>query len=190
MAAQHLVRQFMVNAELAPLVPDVYAWAPAATTDVVDEKGFGWIMPEFRIGVDLDSEFSSLALENKKDVMEQMAAVLGAIQVASLPEGVTKFGGGLKFDSNGHIVSGRSPFMQDVSPAGPYAEWRAGKLCSQLEQAGESPIIQGWKSNSVATRIGTFLASCGPETVLTQADVHRRNLAHRDPSACAPLVSG
>ncbi|KAJ0120414.1 Protein kinase-like domain protein [Diaporthe amygdali] len=161
MAAQHLVRQFMVNAGLAPLVPDVHSWAPAAITDVVDEKGFGWIIPEFRIGVDLDSEFSSLALENKKDVMEQMAAVLGAIQVASLPEGVTKFGGGLK------VRLERAHCERTVAV---YAG------------SGESPIIRGWKSNSVATRIGTFLASCGPETVLTQVDVHRRNLIHGDPT--------
>ncbi|KAI7782864.1 Protein kinase-like domain protein [Diaporthe eres] len=32
-AAQHLVRQSMAEAGLAPLVPDVYAWATAQTTD-------------------------------------------------------------------------------------------------------------------------------------------------------------
>lgn len=179
-ASQHLVRESMAKAGLAPLVPDVYAWAPATSTDRVDEKGFGWIMSEFRSGVDLGPEFSSLNVESQKHVLEQMAAVLGAMQAADLPEGVTKFGGGLKFDSNGNIVSGESPSMQDVRPAGSYAEWRIEKLRSQLKRAGESPVVQGWKSNGVATRIERFLASGGPEKVLSTVDVHRKCLTHGD----------
>lgn len=189
-AAQHLVRQSMAEAGLAPLIPDVYAWAPAASTDVVDEEGFGWIMSEFRNGVDLDSEFTSLAPENKKQVLEQMAAILGTIQAASLPEGVTTFGGGLKFDSDGHIVSGESPSMQDVKPAGSYAEWRAGKLRSQLERAAESPVIRGWEDKGVSTRIEKFLTSGGPDKLLDGVDVHRKCLIHGDLSACEPLESG
>ncbi|KAL1858090.1 hypothetical protein Daus18300_010091 [Diaporthe australafricana] len=179
-AAQNLVRQAMAKVGMAPLVPDIYAWASATTTDVVDQEGFGWIISELRSGVDLDSEFSSLALEDKKHVLEQIAAVVGAIQAASLPEGVTKFGGGLKYDSDGHIVSGESPCMQDVKPCGSYAEWRAGKLCSRFDQAAESPIIRGWKSNDVATRIEMFLSSGGPEKLLTGADMHRKCLIHGD----------
>jgi hypothetical protein len=137
-------------------------------------------MSEYRSGVDLGPEFSSLELESQKHVFEQMAAVLGAIQASNLPEGVTKFGGGLKFDSNGEIVSGESPSFQDVKPAGSYAEWRIGKLHSRLERAAESPVIQGWKSNGVANRIETFLASGGPEKVLSSVDVNRKCLTHGD----------
>ncbi|KAH8742627.1 hypothetical protein F5883DRAFT_63305 [Diaporthe sp. PMI_573] len=179
-AAQHLVRQSMAKAGLAPLIPDIYAWTPATTTDEADEKGFGWIMSEFRSGVDLGPEFSSLELESQKHVLEQIAGVLGAIQAVNLPEGVTKFGGGLIFDSNGCIVSGESPFMQDVRPAGSYAEWRVSKLRSRLERAAESPVIQGWKSNGIATRIEAFFASGGPEKVLCSVDVHRKCLIHGD----------
>lgn len=180
----------MAEAGLAPLVLDVYAWASATTADVVDEKEFGLIMSEFRSGADLDSRFSSLAPENKKHVLEQIAAVLGAIQAACLPEGVTKFGGRLNFDSDGHIVSGKSPSIQDVEPAGTYAEWRAGKLRSQLERAAERPVIQGWKTNGVATRIESFLASGGPERFLTGVEVHRKCLIHGDLSAFARFESG
>lgn len=188
-AAQHLVRQSMAKAGLAPLVPDVYAWAPATTTDVVDEKGFGWIMSEFRSGVDLNLEFPTLSLEDKKQVLEQMATIFGAIQGASLPKGVTKFGGGLKFDSDGNIVSGESPSIQDVQPTGSYAEWRVGKLRSRIERAAESPVIRGWKDNGVATRIETFLADGGPEKVLSNVDVHRKCLIHGDLSMSWPLES-
>ncbi|KAK2027852.1 hypothetical protein LX32DRAFT_428293 [Colletotrichum zoysiae] len=179
-ASQHLVRESMAKGGLDPMVPYVYAWAPATTTDEVDEKGFGWIISEFRSGVDLGPEFSSLDVESQKHVFHQMAAVLGAMQIADLPEGVTKFGGGLKFDSNGHIVDGESPSMQDVKPAASYLEWRVEKLRSRLERAAESPIIQGWKSNGVATRIEKFLASGGPQKVLSTVDVHRKCLIHGD----------
>lgn len=183
-AAQHLVRQSLAKSGLPPLVPDVYAWAPAKTTEVVDEEGFGWTISEFRHGVDLDSVFSSLSPEDKKGVLEQIAAVFGAIQAASLPEVVTKFGGGLKFDSNGQIVSGEAPQTQDVKPAGSYAEWRAGKLRAQFGRATDSPVIGGWKSNGVSARIESFLANGGPEKILTGVDAHRRCLVHGDLSAC------
>jgi hypothetical protein len=92
-AMQHLVRQSMAQAGLVPLIPAIYAWASATITDAADEKCFGWTMSELRSGVDLDSEFSSLELEDKEQVLEQIAAVLAAIQAARLLEGVTKFGG-------------------------------------------------------------------------------------------------
>lgn len=184
-AAQYLVRKSMAKAGQAPLVPDVYAWAPTATAEAVDEEKFGWIMSELRGGVDLDSEFSSLSLEDKKDALKQMAAIFGAIQAASLPKGVTKFGGGLQFDSNGHIVSGESPYAQDLKPAGSYAEWRTRKLRSRIERAAESTMVGGWNSNGVATKIEAFLASGGPEKVMTGVDVHRKCLIHGDLSACA-----
>lgn len=184
-AAQYLVRQSMAKAGLAPLVPDVYAWAPTATDEAIDEERFGWIMSELRGGVDLDSEFSSLSRKDKKIVLKQIAALFGAIQTANLPESVTKFGGGLQFDSNGHVVSGESPSAQDVKPVSSYAEWRASKLRSRIERAAESAIIGGWKSNGVATMIEAFLASGGPERVLTGVDVHRKCLIHGDLSACA-----
>lgn len=183
-AAQHLVRQSMADSGLPPLVPDVYAWAQVTTAEVVAEEQFGWTMSEFRSGVDLDAEFSSLAPEDKRDVLEQMAAVFGAIQATSLPEGVTKFGGGLKFDSDGQIVSGEPPQTQDAKPAGSYAEWRAGKLRAQLQRATGSPFIGGWKSSGAATKIDAFLAGGGPEKVLTGVDVHRKCLVHGDLSAC------
>ncbi|KAK2053901.1 hypothetical protein LY76DRAFT_638747 [Colletotrichum caudatum] len=170
----------MAKGGLDLLAPNVYAWAPPITSNKADEKGFGWIMSGFRSGVDLGPEFASLDVGSQKHVFHQMAAVLGAMQVADLPDGVTKFGGGLKFDSDGHIVNGESPSMQDVKPAGSYLEWRVGKLRSRLERAAGCPIIQGWKSNGVAIRIEKFLASGGPQKVLGTVDVHRKCLIHGD----------
>jgi hypothetical protein len=186
-AVQHLVRQSMAQAGLAPLVPAIYAWAPATTTDAADEKCFGWTMSELRSGVDLDSEFSSLELEDKEQVLEQIAAVLAAIQAARLPEGVTKFGA-LTFDSSGRIVNGEAPFLKG-EPMGSYAEWRVAMLRPQLQEAARSPVIQGWKSNGVDARIEKFVTGGGPEKVLTGVDLHRKGLIHGDFSTYVPLRS-
>lgn len=187
-AGQHLVRQSLAKAGLPPLVPDVYAWAPATATNETDEKGFGWIISEFRDGVDLGPEFSSLDVESQMHVLEQMAAILGAIQAVDLPQGVNKFGGGLKFDSDGSIVSGESPSFQDVKPTGSYAEWRIAKLRSRLERAAESPVISGWKSNGVAQRIKSFLTTGGPEELLSRVGVHRKCIIHGDLSKCSSII--
>jgi len=186
-ATQHLVRQSMAQAGLAPLVPVIYAWAPATATDAADENGFGWTMSELRSGVDLDSEFSSLEPEDKEHILEQIAAILGAIQAAKLPESVTKFGA-LTFDSSGRIVSGEAPLLKGVT-AGSYVEWKVAKLRAQLEEAAQSPVIQGWKGNGVDIRIEKFLTGGGPEKVLTGVDPHQKNLIHGDFSTYAPLCS-
>lgn len=177
-AAQYLARQSMAQAGLAPLVPAIYAWAPATTTDPTNEKGFGWIMSEFKSGTDLDSEFPFLEPEDKELVLEQIAAILGAIQATRLPETVTKFGA-LTIDSNGRIVSGESPLLEG-EPVGSYAEWRLRKLYIQFEHAAKSPIIQGWKLNGVDSRIEKFLNDSGPEKVLAGVDLHQKSLIHDD----------
>ncbi|UNI22175.1 hypothetical protein JDV02_008088 [Purpureocillium takamizusanense] len=178
-AAQHIVRQSMARAGLAPLVPAVYAWAPATTNDdVKNEEGFGWIMLEWRSGVDLDAEFSTLEADDKTQVLKQVAAIFKAIQGATLPETVTKFGG-LTFDASGRIMSAEAPRFQ-CQPVETYAHWRVFRLRKQLEQAAKSPVIQGWKRNNVDARIEKFLASGGPEKVLRGVDLNRKNLIHGD----------
>lgn len=182
-AVQYLVRRSMAQAGLGPLIPSIYAWAPPATTTsddaAADEQSFGWIMSEFRSGVDLDSEFSSLEFEDKKQVLEQVAAILSAIQAAKLPEDI-KFGG-LAFDSKGQIVSGEAP-LRKGEPKDSYAELKLGNLNKRLEIAAKSPVIQGWKYNGVITRIEKFLASGG---LLTGVDVHHKGLMHGDFSTYA-----
>jgi hypothetical protein len=189
-AAQHLVRQSMAQAGLAPLVPAVYAWAPATatTTDTADETCFGWTMSELRSGVSLGSVFFSLEFEDKEHVLKEIAAVLAAIQAARLPEGVTKFGALTFDDSSGLIVSGESP-MHKVKPVGSYVEWTVANMRAQLQQAAQSPIIQGWKTNGVDVRIEKFVTGGGPEKVLTSVNLHRKGLIHADFSAYAPLRS-
>ncbi len=166
------------------MVPAVYAWAPATTTDTADEKCFGWIISELGSGVNLALEFSSLKFSDKKQVLEQIAAVLAAIQTARLPEGVTKFGG-LTFDSSGRIVSGESPLLKG-EPVGSYVEWTVAVIRTQLQAAARSPVVQGWKANGVDVRIEKFVTGGGPEKVLASIDLHRKSLVHGDFGTYAP----
>ena len=181
-AVQHLVRQSLAHAGLPPLVPAVYAWAPATTADAADESGFGWITSELKSGVDLDSQFSALELADKEQVLEQIAAALGAIQAARLPESVTKFGG-LTFDPSGQIVGGEAPALKG-DPIASYVERSVARLRVELEDAARSPVIQGWKSNGVDIRIEKFLTSGGPEKILAGVEQGRLGLVHGDFSAC------
>lgn len=175
----------MAHAGLPQLVPAIYAWMPTTITNAVNETSFGWIISELRSGVDLDSEFSSLKMQDKEQILEQMANVLKAIQTAELPEGATKFGG-VTFDSGGRIVSGQAP-LRKGEPVKSYAEWRVSKLRGQLQEAAQSPVIQGWKHNGVDARIEKFLAADGPERILSNVDLHQKNLIHGDFSTYTPF---
>ena len=177
-AAQYLVRRSVSKAGLGLLIPHVYAWASATTTDATDIKGAGWILSEWRGGIDLDSHFPSLSLHGKELVLDQMAAIFKAIQTVTLPEGVTKFGG-LAFDSNGHIVSGKAPFRLD-EPVDSFLELKVGGLHRSLEAAARSPVIQGWKENGVDIRIQKFLTSGEPEELLADVDGSEKGLIHSD----------
>ncbi|EFY87951.1 hypothetical protein J3459_014936 [Metarhizium acridum] len=158
---------------------------PTTITDTVNEKS-GWIISELRSGVGLDSEFSSLKMQDKEQVLEQMANVLKAIQTTKLPE--SAIFGGVTFDSDGRIVSGQAP-LRKGEPVKSYAEWRVSKLRGQLQEAARSPVIQGWKRNGVDARIEKFLAADGPGKILSNVDPDQKSLIHGDFSTYAPFQS-
>lgn len=186
-AVQHLVRQYMDEAGMSPLIPAMYAWERPKSSDGSDETDFGWTMSEFKNGSDLDLEFPTLQTdEARQDVLEQIAAIVVAFQRVKLPRGVTKFGG-LKFDNDGAVVSGESP-MRKGPPASSYAEEFVDKLRGPLRTAGESSTIQGWKPNGVKDRLDKFLANGGVETVLSGVDLHDKSIIHADFSKHSPFV--
>ncbi|OAA36453.1 Protein kinase-like domain protein [Metarhizium rileyi] len=117
-------------------------------------------MSELKSGVDLNSEFSSLGFEDKKQKVLQ------------------KFGG-LAFSESGNIVS-RESALPNGKPVDSYVEWVVNKLRRPLEAAAHSPVIQGWKSNGVDSRIEKFLTGGGPEKVLAGVDQHQKCLIHGD----------
>lgn len=177
--AQHLVRQSLAATGLDPLVPDVYAWSAAKLDDKLNEKDFGWIISEFRSGVDLFTVFSDLAQDAKQEVMGQIAAAFAAIQAIKVPETVTKLGG-LKFNKNGQIVNGEAPFRQIDPIVDSYVQFKFGNMRRRFENAGNSPVIQGWKQDGVGARIETFLSTNGPEKVLSEVNLTQKSLIHAD----------
>lgn len=187
-AAQHLVRQSLAAAGLDPLVPNVYAWAPAKLGDKLDEKDFGWIISEFKSGEDLYTVFAGLAPDAKQDLMGQIASVFAAIQAIKVPETVTKLGG-LAFNSEGQIVSGEAPFRQIDPVVNSYVEFKFGNLRKRFDNAGNSPVIQGWKQDGVGARIERFLNEKGPEKVLSNVNLTQKSLIHADFSKCISLYT-
>lgn len=183
-AVQHLVRQSMAEAGFDALVPAIYSWAPM--TDATAEEGFGWTMSELKHGVDLNTVFPSLTLEDKVPMLEQFATIFKAIQTAKVPDSAKMFGG-LTFDSSGMIVSGEATVYKS-DPVASYAELRLSRLHVALERAAKSPVIQGWKSNGVATRIEKFMASGGPEKLLAGADLNQMSIIHADLSKSTYLT--
>lgn len=178
-AAQHLVRQSLAAARLDPLIPDVYAWAPASLTDEIREKNFGWIISEFRAGVDLNTVFPDLANDAREKVLKQIAAAFAAIQAVKLPETVTKFGG-IAFNKQGQIISAEAPFRQINPMVDSYVEFKFGNLRKRFVSAGKSPVIRGWKTDGVDARIEQFLSSNGPERILSGVDLAQKSLVHAD----------
>lgn len=157
-AAIHIARSAM--AQLGPgyegVVPAVYAWKAAVGPDPVDETGFGWIVMEYLKGSSLNAQFKSFDMNEKKDVILQIADIFSAMQGAKLPPGVDRYGG-LTIDDKGNIVSGQES-MQGV-PGGPWHEyedvWRH-QLLIQLKQADDSPVVDGWRANRIRDRIEQF----------------------------------
>lgn len=177
-AAQHLIRQSIQAAGLSPVVPALYAWAPCRYPEIPDETGFGWIMSEFKLGSDLDAQFSSLTLADMKSVVEQIADIFTAVQRAKLPGTVTKFGA-LTLDSSGAIVSGQMPLLTG-GPWDTYAEVWVRKLQTQLQHADKSSLLKGWVERGVRERIDRFIGTSGVHQTLKGVDVNQRVLVHGD----------
>ncbi|KAG8162312.1 hypothetical protein KVR01_008077 [Diaporthe batatas] len=179
-AAQKLVREYLADSNhrtMKQVVPSVYAWAPARTTNPADAAGFGWIISEFRSGVNLASVFGKFPFDEKKHALKQLKDILRAVRSAKLPEGVTKFGGGLTFDSEGQVVDGESPTEEIMEPASSYLEWLVGHTRAELDAASECRIIQRWQGSGVIARIEKFLNGGGPEKLLADLDIGRKGQA-------------
>lgn len=177
-AAQYLARQSIESAGLPSVVPAVFAWASCRYPEVLHETGFGWTMSEFKLGSDLDTQFSSLTLEDMKGIIEQIADIFTAVQGSELPRTVTKFGA-LTLDSSGAIVSGQMPLLQG-GPWETYTEVWVIKLQTHLGDADKSPLLKGWVEGGVRDRIDKFVKTGGVERILEGVDVNQRVLVHGD----------
>lgn len=162
---RHALSHFPVQ-----LVPAVYDWASAA-------NGQGWILQEYMNGRPLDKAFEIMSLEDKKELLMQMAEILYALQHYQLPSTIKEYGG-LTFDEAGNIIS--APMT--LHPCGPfqnYEELYTGILQSQLATVEANPWVKGWRLNGVRERLDNFISK-GLGPVIRNVSSHQKILVHGD----------
>ncbi|TVY83181.1 3-oxoacyl-[acyl-carrier-protein] reductase FabG [Lachnellula suecica] len=153
------------------VVPSVYAWGSAAVRQ-------GWIIQEFMPGSPVDEAFTTMDLQQKRQIFAQMAKMLKGLQDYKLPESITGFGG-VTFDDTGRIISAA---MTSVG-AGPWTSYEAffkARLEIALKKADENPHIRGWQSNGLRNRLDDFVERGLPaqfESLLSKED---RVIVHAD----------
>lgn len=186
-ASQYLVRQSLERDSLPLVVPAVYAWGPSRFEEQPDERGFGWSILEYKQGSELDTLFPTFSLEEKRSVIEQIVDSFNSIQKTRLPDSVTQFGA-LTFDESGQIVIGEMPLLIG-GPWETYSSLWTAKLKAQLLDSDKSPLLLGWKNDSIRERLESFLANGGVSRVLGSEDIAERVLIHGDLSTSAlPIV--
>ncbi|RBA15835.1 aph phosphorylate [Fusarium proliferatum] len=132
------------------IVPRVFGWGAAS------HHRLGWILQEFMPGEALAEPFGeTMSLEQKKDILTQMAAILKALQDYPLPEGIRGWGG-VSFDDKGGIIS------------------------APMTSADNNPYLQGWRTNGVRGRIQDFLQRGLPQQFSQMPSKHERAIVHAD----------
>ncbi|KAJ3128240.1 hypothetical protein HK100_009290 [Physocladia obscura] len=171
-AAHILVNRSLLRRNLPPLAPAVYAYGH-------DKGGFAWSLDEYKRGVDLDTVFSTLSREDKREATAQVANLVAAVQQAVVGVSAGERVCGLTFDENGEILEDGE---MTVLPAGPFngvREYWDALFREQLSDADKSLVLDGWKRNGIRARIERFLSG-GVGAVLENVDLEKRVLVHRD----------
>lgn len=168
-AAMKLMREAL-SGHSESLVPRVFGWSPAS-------EGRGWIMQEFKHGLQLDAVFGGLPEERQVDVLNQVAAVYKLIQDFRVPNSVQGYGG-LSFDDSGRVRSGPTT-IPCGGPFSQFYEMYAQMLRRQLDETDTSERLRGWRRNSLRDRLERF-ASQGIAQSVNDNAVSRQTLIHGD----------
>ncbi|KAF4966966.1 hypothetical protein FSARC_5405 [Fusarium sarcochroum] len=139
-----------LEASYPRIVPSVYAWNSTG-----NKSHQGWILEEWMRGSQLDEAFEAMDLNQKRNILSQMAGILKALQEAKLPNSFTGIGG-LSFDEKGRIVSAVSS-ISGLGPWSSYQESFKNQLDDALEKADASQYIRGWRANGVRDRLDRFI---------------------------------
>jgi hypothetical protein len=165
-----LFRRALANHHLGHLVPDIYGWGSA-------EGGQGWILQEFKQGLQLDRIFETASDQLKQSILTQMADIVHAMQTFEVPHTVTEYGG-VSFSPTGEIVSGpmttlsREPFQT-------YAQLYKVFFEQQLTASDKSPVLKGWQEDGLRARLMRFCAEKLPG--MTSAfDNSTKTIVHSD----------
>lgn len=165
-ASMWVVRQGFdaINPGFGRLIPNIYAWSQASETS----EDLSWMLMEYMNGIPLDEHFHSQPLQVKEGLISQISDVLAGLERCQLPQGITSHCG-LSIDSYGHISSAQMTTVRG-GPWSTYdAVWKA-RLLNELQEAGKSSTIDGWKPNGVSKRLDLFIND-GVSNVLSSANV-------------------
>lgn len=168
-AAMSLMRDALAG-EWEGLVPHVYGWSPSS-------EGRGWIVQEYKHGVQLDKSFGSLDSERQRDVVRQVVSFYKLLQNYRLPASVQGYGG-LGFDEAGQVVTGPTT----IPCGGPFdtlPDMYAQMLRRQLDESDTSDRLKGWRQNGLRERLEHF-ASDGIVRQTRDSCIERRALIHGD----------
>jgi hypothetical protein len=155
------------------VVPRVYGWGTAA-----QPTSQGWILQELMPGIPVDESFENMHLDQKKNILAQMAKLLKALQDFPLPKSITGFGG-VSFDDSGGIVS---TSMTSVG-SGPWWSYEAhfrDRLQLALQRADPNPYIKGWHANRVRQRLNAFLKNGIPKQFEHLESKQVKTIVHAD----------
>lgn len=156
-ACSMLAQQALVDAGFGTLVPRIYAWAAPKALHSDNEEDYGWVISEYRPGSDLDKCFPTLSAEKQKDVLTEMAAILYVLQNTNLSPSITKVGG-ISFDKDGSLVSGKTALTIDI-PRATYVDSWETRLRQRLANATEYSTTGAWVDHNISQRIETFIST-------------------------------
>ncbi|KAI5197064.1 hypothetical protein AUEXF2481DRAFT_43007 [Aureobasidium subglaciale EXF-2481] len=151
------------------IVPKVYAWKPAG-------KGSGWIAQEYLEGKQLSAHTTKLPADKVTFVVDQVAELFAKIQ--RFDPQVAGFGG-LRFDLNGEVVTGRST-LWSIGPFHKYSEMYHGIFVKQTSSAATTPLLEGWKGTDLLERLKNFSVSAVWKALLGKFDGFKPTLVHGD----------
>lgn len=135
----------------------------------------------FPIGDDLHEIFPTLALDDKKGAVAQIADILACIQ-GLLPAGVAMFGA-LTFNGYGQIIDGQKLILPG-EPWETYAETWCVNIPTEPDDSEKREIVMlGWKPNGVRNRVEQFSPGGGVGKMLHVISVNQRVLVHDDITA-------
>jgi hypothetical protein len=152
------------------LVPDVFAWGRPTS------KNPGWILQEFKEGVQLDKIFDDMDLETQQRIQKQITEMFKLIQDYELPASVVGYGG-LAFSESGEVVTGPT----SIPCGGPFdalEDMYAQMLRWQIADSKTSPPLRGW-DGKLQDRLDRFLAE-GIVPLVRDNSEARRTLVHGD----------
>lgn len=158
------------------LVPEVFAWGRPS------RENPGWMLQEFKEGVQLDKALPGIDLTSQKNVYRQIARLFKLVQDYSLPDSVKGYGG-LKFDETGeNVVSGPT----SIPCGGPFVslgDMYVQMMQRQLDESESSSLLQGWRGDChLRERLDRFLAM-GIAPLVRSNSISRPTLVHGDLSA-------